>query len=827
MIKRIVTFFQLSILLLIFLLGSCEPSFEISAWDVIDSNSILVFESKFVPLLPDKIYKPFFSNKASLYLLAVQKSSKEDFDIVYSYLLPKESYDSILNHKVLSEYHKLINRKFNGIEIHEVKNGHNEIQLAFTYINGVLVLSSSSVLIENATRVFQNREKKNFKINNSALFLFPSLKSDQGDIYLNSSHISEVFPGESSLIEAIPLIKELKTQAVYDVKSSNGYLSLNGFSVGDNSSIAVFQKQKPVAFKIARYIPNYSTSLVHFGASDFHAIRNEIDSTFLKTFDIGNEMAFISGGNASKNLAAFIEYRSGSLDSFDFVTSYSEIYSNYQIRSVDGNKLKDGFGKMFPTIQFNFCTVKDNHLLLAQTVEEIKSIIDAIEIDDTWGKTLDYQKFSEKGLQESNVTLIVKNPTVFAGTSAILRDYPTLFETLGLSNIRWYSVQMSALDNHFYSNINFGLGSMDIKSPARKRDVKSASIELPVVVKFAAIVKNHNTEKNEILIQDSDFWIYLLSLKEGIIWKRKIESQIEGPLTQVDFLKNGKLQYFFSSDNKLFLIDRLGRDVSGFPKSLSSNIKYSSVVDYDKTKNYRFLISLLDNNTYLLDKEGKNLSEWGPKRLDSEVASTPEHIKIGGKDFFIVFLIDGSVQVFNRKGERAHIFYTQNKETFSGDYYLESGMLSSKSFLYYITIDGTLIKQNLDGEILSTSNLLRGRNSKFILKRIKNRDGFYISRIDTDKIVVFDKQEKIVFEMQNSGSSHVEFQCLERESKKMIFSFFDIEQKLVQIVDESGNSLTRTPIESDDEPLFVFGKSNGESGVYSFSQKSIIFNALQ
>ncbi len=820
MIKRFTSFFQL-FLILIILFGSCEP-IKISPWDVLESNTVLVFESKRPPIFPNALYKHFFPGKTNVYLSAVQKSSKDGFDIIYSFAISKKSYDSILSIKSFSGNHKITDRKSNGYDIHELINERNEIQAAFTYIQGVFVLSRSSILVENAVRVFQHSEQRNFKINNSVLFHFPSLKSDQGDVYINTSRISELFSDESSLLESIPLLKEFKNQAVYDVKSSDEFLSLNGFSLGGSSGIALFQKQKPVALKMAKYVPNYANSLVHFGASDFHSLSNHIDSSFLKAFDIGNEIAFVGIEKSSKRIIAFVEFKSGSLEDFDFIAPYTEIYSNYQIRSVNGDLLKKRFGTIFPDDPFSFCTIKDNYLLLAPTVRELKSVIDAIEVEDTWGKTLEFQKFSEKGLQESNFTLIIKKPEFFS-TNTRLIGYSNLIDSLGLSKIKWCSFQLSALDNHFYSNINLSLGSSVAKPETENRNSKSSIIELPGVVEFASLVKNHNSGVQEIIVQDSNFWIYLLSPKGEIIWKRQIDGPIKGSLVQIDYYKNSKLQYYFYSGSKLYIIDRLGRDVSGFPKSLPTTISYSVVVDYDKTKNYRFLNSLSDFSVYLLDKTGDNLNEWGPKKFNSETAYAPEHFKIGGKDHFMVVFVDGAVQVFNRRGEKTNAFQWVNKENSGSDYYIEPSMSSSETYLYYISKEGSLVKQNLKGEVISTDNLIRGINSKFILKRIINRDGFYIYRVDTDKLVVFDRQRNMVFEKQNTGSLNVDIQGVARGNNKVVFSFRDLEQKFVQVYDESGNSLIQIPIESNLAPLFVFGKP----GIYSFTGNTITFNPIQ
>jgi hypothetical protein len=163
---------------------------------------------------------------------------------------------------------------------------------------------------------------------------------------------------------------------------------------------------------------------------------------------------------------------------------------------------------------------------------------------------------------------------------------------------------------------------------------------------------------------------------------------------------------------------------------------------------------------------------------------------------------------------------------FSGDYYVESGMTTSETYLNYVSSDGIATKQNFKGELLSSDNLLRGRNSRFVLKRISNREGYYIYRIDTDKIVVFDKKGQAMFEKQNSGSTNVSFQAVSRGGNKLVFVSLDMEQKLVQLFDEAGNDLIQAPLESDLDPLLVFGKSNNEFSIYCFSQNSISINSI-
>ncbi len=792
-----------------------------SPWDAVGSSSILIFESKNIPDFPIKNYRQFFK-RADLYLSAVQMSSKDNFDILYSYRIDGSVFDSVLVSESWPKDHTSTSRLLNGFKIYEIKDQASEIQLAYAYLHGIFVLSRSSLLIENAIRVFGKKESKSFK-SNQALFQFPSLKSDRGNVYLNITDFSNNPFFKSSLIRAIPLLSELRNLSVYDIKSNESNFSLNGFSIGENSSLKLFQNQKPVAFEIARYIPNYSTDLVHFGISDLRSFRAVVDTSFLKKLGAGGEIAFISAKNKD-NLLAMLELMPGSTGDFDFTQEYNESYYNHQIRSINGEALKKGFGKIFPNALFGFSTIKDNYLFLSQSVEEMKLLLDAIENDETWGKTLEYQKFSDNGLQESNVTLIIKRPEFFS--KDILSNYPGFLDSLGLSKINWSSMQMSALDNHFYSSINFSRETSNLNASKFKIGSESSFVELHGTTQFASLVKNHITESQEILVQDSDLMIYLISFSEGVMWNRKIDSEIQGHLRQIDYFKNGKLQYFFTTNNRLYLIDRLGRDVTGYPKELPASVRFSDIVDYDKNKDYRFVISSINNQVSLLDKKGSNLSDWGPKKFEEEIAYSPQHFKIGGKDHFIIISIDATIQIFNRKGERISLFKTNTKEVFNRGFYIESGLSVSTTYLHYVSSDGALVKQNLKGDVLSSENLLRGINSKFLLEQVVIGDGFHIYRTDSDKIVVFNKNGDVIFERQNSGSTNLAFQSIELNAK-LLFGFYDIEQKLFHVFDDSGNSVVQTPIESDIIPLVGFGKEKNELLICSFVENSVFFTSIK
>ena len=72
-----------------------------------------------------------------------------------------------------------------------------------------------------------------------------------------------------------------------------------------------------------------------------------------------------------------------------------------------------------------------------------------------------------------------------------------------------------------------------------------------------------------------------------LIWNINTGSPIIGDIHQIDLYKNGRLQYAFNTENDFQIIDKNGKLVK---KIKNKNNLGLTVFDYDKVKNYRFLL---------------------------------------------------------------------------------------------------------------------------------------------------------------------------------------------------------------------------------------------
>ncbi len=161
-------------------------------------------------------------------------------------------------------------------------------------------------------------------------------------------------------------------------------------------------------------------------------------------------------------------------------------------------------------------------------------------------------------------------------------------------------------------------------------------------------VKNHLTDEMELVCVDKVNNLYLLSNTGKILWKKNIGQKILGDIHQVDYFDNGKLQLLFNTENQLFVIDRNGNNVSGFPAKISAGaIGGLTLFDYENNNNYRLWIPLKNNTTVCYAINGKPLVDFIPVKNTGRVT----HLVLQQKDYFVLIDTLGNINVTNRKGE--------------------------------------------------------------------------------------------------------------------------------------------------------------------------------
>lgn len=251
-------------------------------------------------------------------------------------------------------------------------------------------------------------------------------------------------------------------------------------------------------------------------------------------------------------------------------------------------------------------------------------------------------------------------------------------QPLSGQNTGWFIVQqaysISSLPEHFMNcfgnaspiraslsklkqglyGVNILMGKAEVmvgaSSSSPLAGVGKVELSSPIADNGPWFVKNHNSGELEILAQDQANTIYLIDQDGKVLWTKNLDGKIKGEVKQVDALKNAKLQLIFSTGSQLYLIDRNGNDMSGFPIKYTSPLKSDLYVfDYDRSKNYRIVGGLEDGTVFNYTVEGKTATGWMHQKSGKAVTSI-HHIRVGVDDWLISVLSDNRIQCLRRNG---------------------------------------------------------------------------------------------------------------------------------------------------------------------------------
>jgi len=302
-------------------------------------------------------------------------------------------------------------------------------------------------------------------------------------------------------------------------------------------------------------------------------------------------------------------------------------------------------------------------------------------------------------------------------------------------------------------------------------------------------VINHNNGKKEVLVQDQDNVLYLISNRGKIIWKKQLNGAIQGKVAQVDLFKNGKLQIAFTTNNQFLILDRNGKEVAPFSmKFEGGNLNPLAVFDYDNKRKYRFVVTQ-NKKIFMYNNEGKIVKGFKYITAEASILSKPRHFRIEKKDYLTFQLDYSTLKITNRVGkDRVSV-----KDKFS---FSENPITIYQNKFSFTTTDGVLNQIDTKGKISRTNlnllkdhgmdatsrtlaimndNVLRIRDKKVNLDLgvytqptiFYLNDKIYVSVTDiqNQKIFLFDSQAEPIPNFPIYGSSAIDMADIDNDKK--------------------------------------------------------------
>ena len=116
-----------------------------------------------------------------------------------------------------------------------------------------------------------------------------------------------------------------------------------------------------------------------------------------------------------------------------------------------------------------------------------------------------------------------------------------------------------------YPSLRVQLSTHTLKSNKVQVMERDTTVEVPA---GPFTVYNYYTKKNNQLYQNKSLSICLNDENGKGVWGIPFKEPLCGRVQSLDYYKNGKIQFLFAAGDKLYLLDRLGHWVSGFPARL-------------------------------------------------------------------------------------------------------------------------------------------------------------------------------------------------------------------------------------------------------------------
>lgn len=267
----------------------------------------------------------------------------------------------------------------------------------------------------------------------------------------------------------------------------------------------------------------------------------------------------------------------------------------------------------------------------------------------------------------------------------------------------------------------------------------TAKTDAPITLE-PQFLSNHYTGETEILVQDSKNQIYLFNNKGERLWKAQISEQIIGGVHQVDMLKNKKLQTAFVTKTKFYIIDRNGKCLTGYPKTLPTHASGQlAVFDYDNNLNYRFVYPTTKRTLVVMKENGTVPPDFKSPTFEGVPEAIPQLFRLGGKDYIVVN--DGhGLHFLDRKGNCR--FKTAQKIHVSDRNLCYSDGATAQSHFIAAATDGTIYRIKTDGTSSTLAGDEFGNNCAYLY--VSNSSGIRHILYDSKKLAIYDKDMKTI-----------------------------------------------------------------------------------
>lgn len=503
-----------------------------------------------------------------------------------------------------------------------------------------------------------------------------------------------------------------------------------------------------------------------------------------------------------------------------------------------GNLPSRLWGRLFAINEKLYCHITNRFVLLSPSAFLLKQYLKNSQANLLLGTTQAYTSVSEQIGEKSNILVFIK-PTAClpylkrnvqaedrkqslnwaaapAGSDLICIQYSG-----GGQLIYTHAFAITGSGNNLESSNNNSL-SEQASSSTTTPDTQTSVAEKTLVSADKATITRENkaiqtalfavkgkksTEKRFILFA-ANHQVKCFTTQGHELWTFNCKDKPLGTVSEIDYYRNGGLQYIIATENQLHIIDTEGNELKTSPVRLKTGIKDEiSVFDYDHKKDYRVVYQGTDLRLHNITLKGESLSDWQKPMADKGYSGQVQFIRTAGKDYLIAADNDGRLQITDRRGRsRIQVSAQFRKSANSGVY---ENATNSKGKFLMASAEGKLAYVDATGKT-SESDFGNFGTDPFFQYLDFDKDGtpdFIFG--GKERIVVFNRMKKMIGEINMKNADFGKPFISGSADRPAYLAVRDKKSGKVIVMNGKGKLITTGKLNSEADPVLIpTGKNN-------------------
>ena len=804
------------------------------------------------------------------FVFSVHRISKQELDYVFFVPLDDLTDLEVVN-TLVKEYQarddfKFQTRIYQDITIHEAVNQEYEEVFSYLIHQGHFIGSFTPFLVEDVIRNVSGQSKNSFAMTNPKMFEVARLDNDQGNMYINIEKLPQMLSAfmEEKISPEIASLGKLATSAFLDIKVSDEKILLNGFTLTDQQEVPYLESVggwQGGGFGLESILSNDVAVLYHLTFADpeswhgqlrsywnqhdqpqsktWNQMKQELDWDPLNLISLQRDelglavLGTVEDEKPERLIYLYSDELGPTMEQLNLVAQkaadsegvdvYKESFAQKEITQINIPQFPAKlWGDLFKGFEQCFFMPVGNYMVISSSIPGLKRLEQAVEAEETWGKSIVRSEFLNNALQEANLSLYVNLPKTWNMLNQHLSDDWQSFLDLysnTFNNFELLAIQFSDIGDKFYTSgvITYNAQSTEVEATPMFSNNQQVYTESPIISK-PFVVTNHNNGSREVLLQDSMKHLYLIGSQGRMLWRDSLKSTIRGGVSQIDYYSNNKLQYLLATETEIHIIDRNGNPIEGYPITVPTNTKlrHVGVIDYDNSGRYRFITSDESGRVFMFNKKGELLDGWNPKALPDQLLFAPEHIRIRGRDCIIAVLENGQVHILNRRGDPYPGFPIDLQGTAEGPLYIDKGTDFSNTLFNAVTRNGLIVKFDLNGKVSERQQLLKPTTDTYFQLCLDPMKRHYvIKRQNANRLGILNRKGEVLFEKDYLSTADLIVQYYLLGSNHSIYAVTDPVQQFTYFYNQQGELINSTPIESANEIAMLYFESQRQHQIYS------------